>query len=65
MSWLLYLQKSQPIAHGVIILCCVAALGLALGSVKVRGFSLGIAGTLFAGIFLGHLGLNKIGRAHV
>ena len=58
MSWLLYLQKSQPIAHGVIILCCVAALGLALGSVKVRGFSLGIAGTLFAGIFLGHLGLN-------
>ena len=58
MSWYLYLQKSQPIAHGVIILCLVAALGLALGNIKIRGFSLGIAGTLFAGIAIGHFGFN-------
>lgn len=58
MNWFVYLQKTQPIAHGVIILCLVAALGLALGNIKLRGFSLGIAGTLFAGILVGHFGLN-------
>ncbi len=29
---------------------------LGVGSIKIRGVSLGIAGVLFAGIFLGHLG---------
>jgi hypothetical protein len=34
LSWLADIQNTQPIAHGVIILSLVAALGLALGSVK-------------------------------
>lgn len=58
MSWLTNLQHAQPVAHGVIILCGVAALGLALGNLRVRGLSFGVAGTLFAGLLFGHLGLN-------
>jgi putative transport protein len=57
-SWLADIQNTQPIAHGVIILSLVAALGLVLGSIRVRGFSLGIAGTLFAGLILAHFGFN-------
>ena len=58
MNWLTQLQQAQPIAHGMIILCSVAALGLALGNLKVRGLSFGVAGTLFAGLLFGHFGLN-------
>lgn len=32
--------------------------GMVLGNVEVRGFSLGISGTLFAGLLLGHLGFT-------
>jgi putative transport protein len=47
----------------ILILCLVAASGLALGSVRVRGVSLGIAGVLFAGIGFGHFGVAA--DAHV
>jgi putative transport protein len=57
-SWLANIQNTQPIAYGVIILSLVAASGLALGSIRVRGFSLGIAGTLFAGLIFAHFGYN-------
>lgn len=60
MSWLTNLQTAQPVAHGMIILCGVAALGLALGNLRVRGLSLGVAGTLFAGLLFGHFGLNIV-----
>lgn len=58
LTWLADIQSTQPIAHGVIILSLVAAIGLALGSIRVRGFSLGIAGTLFAGLIFAHFGYN-------
>jgi putative transport protein len=58
LSWLADIQNTQPIAYGVIILSLVAASGLALGSIRVRGFSLGIAGTLFAGLIFAHFGYN-------
>jgi len=45
-------------AQGMLVLCSVAAVGLAIGSIKVRGISLGVAGALFAGILFGHLGWN-------
>jgi putative transport protein len=57
-SWLADIPNTQPIAYGVVILSLVAAMGLALGSIRVRGFSLGIAGTLFAGLFFAHFGYN-------
>jgi putative transport protein len=43
MSWLLAVAS-------------VVAAGLALGQLKVRGVSLGVAGVLFAGLFAGHFG---------
>jgi putative transport protein len=49
---------THSIANAVVVLSLTAALGLALGSLKVRGISLGIAGVLFSGITLGHIGLS-------
>ncbi len=57
MNWIAPLLTNH-VAHGMLVLCAVAALGLTLGSLKVRGLGLGIAGTLFVGILFGHFGLN-------
>lgn len=48
----------HPVAEAVLALSLVATVGLALGGFKFRGLNLGIAGVLFAGIGLGHLGLK-------
>ncbi len=40
----------------MLVLAVVAVLGLTLGTVKIRGVGLGIAGVLFAGIFVAHFG---------
>jgi putative transport protein len=56
MSWLSELHHTQPIAHAIGVLAFVCVLGMALGSVKVRGIGLGTAGVLFAGIIVGHFG---------
>ena len=45
-------------AGAVLVFSLVAALGLGLGSVKVRGIGLGIAGVLFVGIAFGHFGVH-------
>ncbi len=51
-------QKNEGIAHAVIVIGLVALVGLALGSIKIRGVSLGIPGVLFAGLFFRHIGLE-------
>lgn len=56
MSWLFELHKTQPVAHAIGVLAFVCILGMALGSVKLRGVGLGTAGVLFAGILVGHFG---------
>ena len=56
MSFLEHLAQTQPIAHAIFELALVAVLGLALGSVTIRGIRLGTAGVLFAGIVIGHFG---------
>ena len=56
MSWLFELHKTQLIAHAIGALALVCVLGMALGSLKVRGIGLGTAGVLFAGIVIGHFG---------
>ena len=53
MQWIIDLLKpaspaSQTVASSVLILMLVAFVGLSLGSLKVRGLGLGIAGVLFA-----------------
>jgi putative transport protein len=45
-------------AGAVLVFSLVAALGLALGSVRLRGVGLGIAGVLFVGIAFGHFGVH-------
>jgi putative transport protein len=54
MHWFLELFSGETIASSVLILGLVAAAGLALGSLRAFGISLGIAGVLFSGLFFGH-----------
>ncbi len=62
MDWLSSLiWPSTPaltVAHALLVFALVIASGLALGSFRVRGLSLGIAGVLFAGIAFGHFGIT-------
>ena len=58
MDWLVELFTEQSVAHAVMILSLVIALGVSLGHVRVFGISLGIAGVLFSGLLFGHLGLD-------
>lgn len=57
MSWLqdalFALLKPESVGLTVLMLSIVAALGLALGSIRIRGLSLGIGGVLFAGLAVG------------
>jgi putative transport protein len=56
-SWIDYLAQG-PVAHAVLAFSLVIALGLAFGSLGIRGIRLGTAGVLFAGLFLGQAGLH-------
>lgn len=56
MDWLNIFISEQPIGGTLLVLCSVAALGLALGQLKIKGIGLGVAGVLFAGIALSALG---------
>jgi putative transport protein len=58
MTWFTTLIHGETIAHVVFVLSLVAALGLALGSLKIKGLGLGIAGVLFSGLAIGHLGIT-------
>lgn len=58
MQWLNQMSSAQPVAWAVLGLSLIGALGLVIASVKVRGVGLGIAGVLFAGIIVGHLGFH-------
>lgn len=60
MDWLIHLLKEEPsaahasVAHAVLIISLVGASGLVLGSIRIAGINLGIAGVLFAGLIFGH-----------
>jgi putative transport protein len=56
-GWIDYLAPGM-VAHAVLALSVVAALGLVLGSLGFRGVRLGAAGVLFAGLLLGQAGLH-------
>ena len=44
--------------QAVVVLCCICAVGLILGKVRVWGISLGVTFVFFAGILAGHAGLS-------
>lgn len=48
--------ESPTSAQTVIVICLATALGVLAGKIKVAKVSIGVAGVLFAGIFLGHTG---------
>src|ERR1043166_2653969 len=52
-DFLFSLFKPQSVALTVLAVCVVAAIGLALGSIKILKLHLGIGGVLFAGLGLG------------
>lgn len=58
MDSLFTLLREPSAAHDVLLLALVAFFGLTLGSLKVKGLGLGIAGVLFAGLVFGHYGLT-------
>ncbi|AOS44101.1 Aspartate/alanine antiporter [Lacunisphaera limnophila] len=63
MNWLSHLLTEESVARTVILLGVAGAAGSALGKIRVGGVGLGVAGVLFAGLFLGYLKLSV--DAHV
>ncbi len=51
-------KKISPHAEPILVISLTAILGLVLGSIKIRGMKLGVAGMLFSGLLLGHFGLS-------
>ncbi len=51
-------REISPHAEPILVICLTAILGLLLGGIRIRGIKLGVAGMLFSGLLLGHLGLR-------
>lgn len=58
MEWINELLWGQGVAHSILLLSVVIALGIILGKIKVFGVSLGITMVLFVGIILSHFGFT-------
>ncbi|MDD2436604.1 MAG: putative transporter [Massilibacteroides sp.] len=54
MEWINELLWGQGIAHSILLLSVVIALGILLGKIKIFGVSLGITMVLFVGIIMSH-----------
>ena len=58
MDWFLSLFIGGGIAHTVLVLSLVIAIGVFLGKIKIAGISIGVTWILFVGILAGHLGMS-------
>jgi len=58
MDWWENLFDIHSAIQTLTVISAIVTLGLALGKIKVRGVSLGVAFVFFAGILAGHLGLS-------
>ncbi len=58
MTWFTDLITGTSIAHAVLVLSGVVALGVLLSRIKICGVSLGVTWILFVGIVAGHFGLS-------
>ena len=56
--WIDQLLFEHSALQTVVVLSMIIAVGLALGKIRVRGVSLGVAFVFFTGIVAGHLGLQ-------
>ena len=53
MEWLNHILPLPTDIQAVIIICLICAVGLMLGKIHVRGFSLGVTFVFFCGILAG------------
>ena len=58
MEWITNLFMGEGIAHSVLLLAIVIAVGIVLGRIKIGGISFGITWILFVGIFASHFGMR-------
>lgn len=58
MKWLDSLLFSDSVAHAILIISVVIALGILFGKIKVFGISLGVTWILFIGIIVSHFGFT-------
>ena len=58
MDWLHSLFLGEGIAHTVLVLSMVIAIGVMLGRIKIAGISIGVTWILFVGIAAGHFGMT-------
>lgn len=58
MNWLDSLLFSDTVAHAILVISVVIALGIMFGKIKVFGISLGVTWILFIGIILSHFGFT-------
>lgn len=58
MNWFCSLLWGEGIAHTVLVLAIVIAVGILLGKIKLRGVSLGVTWILFVGIAVSHFGMT-------
>lgn len=55
--WFSNLFLQQGVAHSILLVALVTAIGLALSRIKIGGISLGVTWVLFVGIVASHFGL--------
>lgn len=58
MHWISELFLEHSFTQAILVLSLICTAGLALGSIKIAGASLGVTFVFFAGILAGHFGLN-------
>lgn len=58
MEWLQSLFMGEGIAHTMLVLSLVIAVGVLLGKIKIAGVSIGVTWILFVGILAGHIGMK-------
>ena len=58
MSWFKELFFGHGVAHSILLLAIVIAVGIVLGRIKIKGVSLGITWILFVGIAISHAGMR-------
>jgi len=52
------IRQVSPHAEPILVISVTAILGLLIGSIRIRGIKLGVAGMLFSGLLVGHMGLT-------
>ena len=58
MEWINELFNTHSALQTLVLLSLIIAVGLALGRIRIKGISLGVAFVFFVGILAGHFNLS-------